>query len=396
MRQYPPTLQPDSLMAFMRVLCQEIGARPSTSPQEREAAVYVTRILRQAGLSDIQEQKFDSPDSAGWSIIPALTAGLLGSVLGGLERWGKATGGVLLLASAYLFRQRLLVQSPFYRKWIARGGSQNIVAKIPARNLARRTLYLIGHLDSQKQRFQFPAFHPAVTAGQASLPLIFGALGGAGLLLNAARGQTTTPRWLRPLTAAYLWGMAGALNDERQPHVEGANDNATAVAILLGAAQALQKQPLAHTDVVLLFTGCEEVGCVGMEHYLRQTCPSPDNTYWIDLELVGTGNLCYITRHGLTPFTPYAPHPEMVALAERTARERPELGVVGKEMLIIEEVANLRRGGYKAICLAGYDEKGKLPNWHRLSDRLENIEPDTLSRAAFYLWEFMQTIDNEA
>ena len=63
-------------------------------------------------------------------------------------------------------------------------------------------------------------------------------------------------------------------------------------------------------------------------------------------------------------------------------------------MLILEEVANLWSRGYKAICIAGYDEKGFLPNWHRLSDNLGNIEPDTLSRAACYTWELMQEIDD--
>ncbi len=52
-------------------------------------------------------------------------------------------------------------------------------------------------------------------------------------------------------------------------------------------------------------------------------------------------------------------------------------GFTGKEIVMLEEVANLVRRGYKAICPAGYDEQSSLPNWCRLSDRLENIEPDT-------------------
>ena len=84
----------------------------------------------------------------------------------------------------------------------------------------------------------------------------------------------------------------------------------------------------------------------------------------------------------------------MVELADRVACKHPELAVTEKEMLIIEEVATLRNKRYKAICLAGYDEKGFLPNWHRLSDNLSNIEPDTLGRAACYTWELMQEIDN--
>jgi hypothetical protein len=83
----------------------------------------------------------------------------------------------------------------------------------------------------------------------------------------------------------------------------------------------------------------------------------------------------------------------MLAWAAQAAKAHPELGVIAKDMLILEEVSNLRHHGYKAICIAGYDREGWLPNWHRTSDNMENIEPDTLSRAARYTWALLQEID---
>jgi hypothetical protein len=62
-------------------------------------------------------------------------------------------------------------------------------------------------------------------------------------------------------------------------------------------------------------------------------------------------------------------------------------------MLILEEVASVRRRGYHGLCIAGYDKNGYLPNWHRVTDVLENIEPPTLERAARYIWALMQEID---
>ncbi len=59
----------------------------------------------------------------------------------------------------------------------------------------------------------------------------------------------------------------------------------------------------------------------------------------------------------------------------------------------MEESANLSRWGYECICIAGYNAQGFLPNWHRLSDTLEHIEPETLGRAARFTWEMMQQID---
>lgn len=389
-------MKTENLMAHMSAITQ-IGPRPSTSPKEREAADYVEKTLRGLGYNDIERQSFKSQNSAGWTTLPSFVLGLAAVALGlWLGAWGKLLGGSLMLLSAYLFRQSALVIPSFYEKLIQRWDSQNVIAKIAAKNQAKQTIYLVGHLDSQKQRFQFPPSPYWVMKAQTSLPIGLGALGGLLMLVTAFSNPNSQVWWIWLLGAAYVWGLAGGIFDETQPHVEGANDNATAVSLLLGAAETLKENPLDNTDVVLLFTGCEEVGCVGMESYLETYAPPKENTFWIDIEMVGTGDLCYVTKHGISYLSHYAPHPEMVEIAEKTAEAHPEFGVQGKDMVIIEEVANLRhRRGYQAICIAGYDENGMLPNWHRVSDTLENIEPETLSRAAGFMWALMGAIDEK-
>lgn len=396
MQSIPPSLLPKSLMAHMQAICKGIGPRPSTSAKERQAADYVEAVLRKLGIADIQRQPFQSPNSAGLVTVPSFAAGLLGvalAIFGGL--WGKIIGAILLLGSAYVFRQGILVEPTFFEKLISRWNSQNLIAKIPAASQARQTIYLVGHLDSQKQRFQFPPSPYWIMKAQTSLPIVAGLLGGILTLLDVILGNLAPSWWLWLLGVGFLYGFGGALYDEFQPHVEGANDNATAVSVLLGMAEALHNQPMQHSEVVLLFTGCEEVGCVGMEHYLQRFAPSAENSFWIDIEMVGAGNLCYVTRHGISYLSAYQPHPRLIGLADKVARQRPELGFTAREMTMLEEVATLRRRGQQAICLAGYNAQGMLPNWHRLSDRLENIEPETLGRASKFTWELMQAIDHQ-
>ena len=393
MKNYPDPVQPQSLMAHMQALCKGIGPRPSTSDKERQAADYVESTLRKLGLTDIQRQEFHSPNSAGLVTVSAFAAGLLGvglALLGGAL--GKAIGALLLLGSAMVFRQGILVEPTFFEKLISRWKSQNVIAKIPAAGSHRHTIYLVGHLDSQKQRFQFPPSPHWIMKAQTSLPIVAGVLGGLALLLELALGKSGASGWLWIVGAGFMYGLAGALYDEFQPHVEGANDNATAVSILLGVAETIKGHPLQNSDVVLLFTGCEEVGCVGMEHYLREFTPPRENTFWIDIEMVGAGNLCYVTQHGISYLSGYQPHPRMVALADKVAQDNPELGFSGKAMTMLEEVATLCKQGYQALCLAGYDENCMLANWHRLSDRLENIQPEVLGRAAGFTWALMKEI----
>lgn len=53
--------------------------------------------------------------------------------------------------------------------------------------------------------------------------------------------------------------MALCIEADRTPFTAGANDNASAVGLVLTLAEALVKQPLQHTRVWLACTGCEEV-----------------------------------------------------------------------------------------------------------------------------------------
>lgn len=390
----PVSLQSERLMEHMQVLCKEIGPRPPTSEQERQAAEYVKQQLQAMGYSSVEEQPFKSQNSIGWITVPAAVAGALGvplAYLGG--RLGKALGGLLMIGGAVAFSDAVSTRPPFFQELIARGNSQNVILTIPPAGETKRRVYLVGHLDSQKQRFMSPPDNSALMKPIVTGSFLLGLLGGFSLLADALWGRRRVTLWQGLAGVALALGLVSVLRDEVQPHIEGANDNVTAVSILLSIAELLREQPLQETEIVLLFTGCEEVVCVGMENYLRQFRPSREDTYWIDLEMVGTGELCYVTRHGVDYLNEYCPDPEMVELAERVADRYPELRVTGREILILEEVSNLRRHDYRAICVAGYDEQGYLPNWHRLSDNLENIEPETLSRAAQYTWALLQELD---
>jgi hypothetical protein len=393
----PSSLQADNLMKHMRVLCKDIGPRASASPQERRAAEYVKHVLGQSGYTDWIEQPFKSRTSIGWVSIPltvlaiaVIPLALLGGSL------FKIIGSVALLLASYETHRLFQMKHVSFEPLIAHGVSQNVAVTIPARTSAKRRLFLIGHLDSNKQRLITPPPDPSQmrrldTASEAG-PALLGVI-----LLISALVAPETPAWLWLIGAltllSLLIGLYLTVRDERQPHVEGANDNATAVSILLGAAEALKEQPLHNTEVTLLFTGCEEVGCTGLTAYVEHFKPSLTDSVWFDLEMVGTGRLCYVTKHGVSYLTDYTPDPMLVKVAEQTAQAQPELDVIGKEMLIVEEVAVLRNRGYSAICLAGYNAQGYLPNWHRVSDTLANIEPATLERAAHYTWAFMQTLD---
>ncbi len=388
------SLQPDRLMQHMNALCKGIGARPACSAQERRAAEYVQIALRAVGVEQITVQPFRSNTTSGAQAIPLLALAALAALYGRRGRFGKLIAAALSALSAVNLRGVMTAKPPFFQPLIGLGQSQNVIATLPPRGEVKRRVYLIGHLDSNKQRFTLPTPQP-------ELMKPFTTLGISALLMNALvqlrrtlKRKTRYGVWDAFYAALAVGTLAMQVSDERQPYIEGANDNATAVSVLLGLAETLTLAPLANTEVTLLFTGCEEVGCIGMARYLAHFQPPRFNSYFIDYEMVGSGNLCYVTKHGITAFGEYMPDPDLLRFARCAAVQHPQ--VAGRDMLILEEIAVVARMGYKGLCIVGYNQEGRLPNWHRTSDTLENIQSGTLSRAAHFGYTLLQEIDRSA
>jgi hypothetical protein len=384
-------LNGDRLMSYVRALADEIGPRPAGHPQEELAREYVRRVLAEHGLApeDIESIPFPTPDTWGYmTTLPTLLT-LMTNLPGRTGLLNRLTGGAIGVLSAVALwlgiggqRQPLAFLTP-------RRPSATLVARLPARGEKRQTVVLVGHVDSNKQRVLFapPVKRLLRWSGTASIAVV--ALNAVAQLLGLEK--------LRRLTILGLFGSLGILlADEVQDFVDGANDNASAVACLLGLGARLLAEPLEHTEVWLAFTGAEEVGDVGMHALLDAHGEALRDAYFLDYEMVGAGQLAYVSDHGLSAFNRYRPDAESVAWVEETARRFPEFGVTGQPMVIVEEVGSLRGRGFKGLCLAGVGQDGWLVNWHRYSDHSGNIEPAALEKAARFGSAMLQTLDGKA
>src|SRR5690606_35769152 len=121
-----------------------------------------------------------------------------------------------------------------------------------------------------------------------------------------------------------------------QPYVEGANDNGSGVAALLALGTQLHAQPLEHTEVTLLFTGCAEAGAVGIESFLENDAPPRSDSTFINLQMVGAGRLGYVTQHGASLVTSYRPSPQITVTAAQVARDNPALRVHGVDLPLVD------------------------------------------------------------
>jgi hypothetical protein len=389
-------LSADHLMQHVRALADEIGPRPAGHPQEDQARAYVRERLHAYGFDEIETLPFSAPDTWGYSMIYPMFLALASNALGRRRRAGRVLGGLLALTSAYFVwkatgcgRHPLTALAP-------QRPSATLIARVPPTSTKTHTVVLLAHVDSNKHR---PTFSPQTKKGILGFTTagIGAALGnGAAQLAEGFGAGDGACRFRRASLLTLALGMGALLADERGPYVDGANDNASAVACVLGLAERLQATPLENTEVWLAFTGAEEVGCLGTHALLDTYGDTLRDAWFLDFEMVGTEDIAYVTRHtGFSLLNTYRPDMDSLSWAAATSQRHPEFDISGREMVIGEEIGTLQTRGYRGLCIAGFGEDGWLANWHQTSDDTTHLVPAGLEKAAHFAWHMLHTLDTD-
>ena len=381
---------PSQLLSYVVYLAGRIGPRGTGTVAEARAAYYIRGQLGALDCS-FEEQRFRAVADMNWFPVSAVICNLLGALMypwSGLTRWAAAlfAGFAALLLWWALTR----ADSPI-RFVLPHVRSQNVIACFASQEEVRQRVVVLSHLDSNRCRLAWRAGKTTTVKFGLLATLGVYTLNVALHLIGAATG------WSWPYFASMpgvMYGIASLgilLAELRLPYSPGANDNASAVAVNLGIALKLASEPLQSTEVWLAFTGAEEVDHRGLKRLLKGHQELSD-AYFLDLEGVGGGELCYLTQEGL--LKPYRPDSTLLALAQRVAKRHPELAFKAAAMMIVDEVQTLRRLGCRAICFAGRDAAtDSLAYWHTSDDVVENIDSDALVRAAEFVWAMLQALD---
>jgi hypothetical protein len=393
-RNVPKEISADRLVECVRHLSVDIGPRRPTSRAERQAASYIHNTVRQLNSRwELANQPFRSLDGFRYRLAPL--AALTGfSLLLGLRRNRQAqiVSGLVSIGLSVTSRDAFLARPAVWETWLPRGESQNVIVTIPPRKKTLRRVVFIAHLDAGVHRLttdrRVVKYLPRTLGGITLFALVGG-------VLTTLSGRSQRWRVLRTLFAgSALGGAALALIDEMGPDVAGANGNASGVAALLGLAYALKNHPLESTEVVLAFTGGATAVSTGADILAAAYRQTWHDALWVVVNSVGAGELCWVTRHGISPYAYYHPHPDAVQVMERVADVRPDLGLMGKSLLTVDEVSNLLDRDLRAVALMGYDRvTGLIPHWRQNSDTIHAIDPAALERAAHACWTVTQVMD---
>jgi len=380
----------------IRALAEDIGPRGSTTEAERRGAEYCEQNLAQRNLNPITES-FSSARSIFTPHLYASIVMLLAFALYPL--FGRVSAGIAaglsLLALASDLLELSFISNPL--RWIVpKGPSQNVIATLPPASEHRQDLILIGHVDSQKSPIVFSSKR-WVDTYKAFTTIAFVAFALQTILYIA--GALTQWPWIWPVTIlsaiAALLLAAMCIQANASPFSHGANDNASAAGLLLTLAEDFQSNPLQHTRLWLLCSGCEEVQHYGAIDFFQRHSGDLKAPKALVFEMLACAGPAWLTKEGI--IVPFHADQALLALVEKLAQEHPEWKAHPTQINGGNtEMADALRAGIPAITFIGANEAGDLPYWHMVEDTVDKMDPEVMARAYAMTRSFIQALDVQA
>jgi hypothetical protein len=359
--------------------------RGSASEGEARAAQLLSDMLRERGLDPILEQE---AAVGGYWQSTALAAGAA-VLAGALGARSRRAGALLAAGAAALMADDVDNGAHLLRRALPQRATTNVLAWAGDQD-AGETVVLVAHHDAAHTGLLFhPGLVPLVNRiaprwyAKQTTSTHTGRLLVLGPALVALANALALPG-LRRFATGWSAATAALLADvARSPVVAGANDNLSAVAVLLAVAEQLARRPVAGVRLLLLSTGSEESFMEGMRGFMRRhrTELDPARTRFIAFECVGSPHLILIEGEGMLRMRDYdaSLRAELQAAADEVGValwRGLRLGAGGTDAL------PALRGGYRAACIAACTDLKVPANYHWKTDVPENLCWQTIEQAA--------------
>jgi acetylornithine deacetylase/succinyl-diaminopimelate desuccinylase-like protein len=385
-----PLAQP-WLAQELRTVVHELAsvARPSASDGERRAAEWIVARMRAHGQRASVE--VERAHGGYWWPLGLLNGA---AALAGLAARRSRSRSARLLAGAVGAGAAAAIWDEVGggRLWFRRAAlphrdTFNVVAQAGDPDGAE-TIVVVAHHDAAHSGL---VFHPALPRlfaerfpeqherSSQSLPIMYATWLGPVLV---ALGSVLRRAGLLRAGSLLAGAAAAAMVDiGRSEVVPGANDNLSAVAVLVALARSLAEQPAPGVRVLLLSTGSEESFMEGMQGFMRRhrATLDPARTTVLCLECVGSPTLTLVEAEGMLRMRYYSDGARE-QLAAAAAAVGVELVRGLRTVAATDALVALRRG-YGAVTLASIDATKFPANYHWPSDTPENLDWSTIERA---------------
>ncbi|MFC2083090.1 M28 family peptidase [Candidatus Bipolaricaulota bacterium] len=385
-------------MDHVRHLVETIGPRGSTTVEEKKASVYGGEQLEGMGLRPKMETFCSArsawlPAALFWSLV--LVSGFL--FLGG-GRIRIVTSLILSIGGLVSMLLEVSLRSNPLRWVLPKGQSQNVWTRIEAEEDAHEHVALVAHLDTHRTPLAFSSdrwvrwFEKLVPIGIAFAGL---------LIVTFALGIVWPVSWLRivaigPMLVAFGMLLL-TLQADFTAYSPGANDNASGVGVVLSLAGKLAGDPLKHTAVWIVLTGCEEVGCYGAEDFIRRHRAELGQGAWISVDTVGSSEGAPVFLSQETFLATAKSDPELLDVARNVSARCPDLGAHEITMKgAYTDGAIGAKHGLRVLTFESHQTSGTLSDWHRPTDTVENVSAECMQATEAFLSEFLRELDLNA
>ncbi|HLJ33122.1 MAG TPA: M20/M25/M40 family metallo-hydrolase [Ktedonobacteraceae bacterium] len=390
-------------MEHIDMLAGTIGFRVATTEGERRAGRYIEQELAHYGLHDVRQEPFPCSSEIVGGLFPYVLA-IIGSAL--LAPFAPLAGlGGMLTAPASLITEMRRNRGPILRL-TRRGTSHNVIGILPASGERKAQVVLMAHYDSVRVRgYMKPHSGKPGIARRLMQPLLalsyLTAIGSTVVGLVARRKNKaelirSTRRIGATASAAMLTMASPLLIGQAIPGFdgEGANDNASGVAVMLSTAEQLAQTPLENTEIWFVATGAEETGLNGARALIQEHNKELKDAYFFAIDTVGAGRIHYSTQ-------------ERFMRSTEVSHEMLEILVTASEKGQHSAIPFPIRGGatdaaaaldkrYKAASICCLIKDGKWPEINWPTDVRKYVEPEVLPKVTAFMKDILFEINSRS
>ncbi|MFH1906993.1 MAG: M28 family peptidase [Chloroflexota bacterium] len=380
-------------LAHVSALSVDIGPRGPTCEGERKGAEYAKAQFEKIGFQPIWEtfksaRSIFHPHLMG--AILFLAAFAIFPLAGRLTAAIAAALTILALVSEL---QELGFQNNLFRMAVPKGDSQNVFAVIPPTGEHQRDIVLIGHVDTQFTPLIFRTTKWVKVYDKFTM-LAFAAFIYQAILYTLAAFFGWGWAWPASLPAAGCALLLAAMCIEASstPFTAGANDNATAVGMVLTLAAQFAQKPLQNTRIFAVITGCEEVQHYGAIDWFARHRAELKDPRAIILEMLGCAGPAWTTREGI--IVPFKADPGLLCTVEDLSAAHPQWKAYPAKISGgNSELSDAVRFKVPAICLFGLKPDGEAPYWHQKQDTFDKMDSDVMERTWELAWALIQELN---
>jgi hypothetical protein len=400
--RHEPMSEESVLEAVLREVVETLAPidRTPCSPGERRAADWLAGRL--AAVEGVEVSLQDEPS---WGIFPptATGLGLLGAAGAALVLVGRRRAGAALAAGALAGIVDEAQNGPRLVRRLVRRRREtvNLVARVGAGEgeAAEGTLVVLAHHDAPQTGFLFDQtlqrrLHEVAPQllERFKTPLPQWWVGLAGPLCTLAAAASRRRGLARAGLLIGAFGTAIVADVWRNPTVQGANDNLSGVAALVGLAELLRESP-AGMRVLLVSCGAEETLQDGVRAFIARHRDEldPASTFFVNLDTVGSPHLVMLEAEGPVWMESYAGPWLRDLVAERAERLGTELHRGFRARASTDSVIP-SRAGYATATLVSMTDWRSPANYHLPSDVPANLDYSTVARATRLVHEIARAL----